>query len=97
DRMIGLMARRRHAAVALLVASLAGSGSALAQAAEEDSGWFDPEPAPAAPASAQSVAPAPSPQAEAAPRPAPPSDDADPRALSDFRPHLDPHGRWVED
>jgi hypothetical protein len=73
----------------MLGATLSGSGRAAAQAAD-DSGWFDPEPAPApAEPPAQGVAPA-------ATTP-PASDDADPRALSDFKPHLDPYGSWVQD
>ncbi len=108
DRMIRAMARRLHAGVLLLSLSLAGSGPAWAQAAgdvgrspgtgaagdttgsQDDSGWFDQKPAaPAPPASAQA--------APAAPQPPPPADDADPRAMTDFRPHLDPYGTWVED
>src|SRR5262245_17678134 len=70
DRMITPMLRRLHAGVSLLVLSLAGSGSAWAEAAGDDSasdsGWFDPAPEPA-PASSQGLAP--SSAAPAAPQP----------------------------
>jgi len=102
--MIRPMGRRRHAGLALLVLSLVSSGSAWAQAADEsaDSGWFEPEAEPSAPpapspAGPPPVAPGPTATAPAAPQPPPASDDADPRAISDFQPHLAPHGTWVED
>lgn len=75
-----------------------------ASAAPDEAGWFDASqapaaPAPAPPATAQRPSLAPSPLLEQdAPASVPAETtetDADPRALSDFRPALDPYGFWV--
>ena len=78
--------------------ALLPASTAAAQEAD-DSGWFDgppaPEPAP------QPYYTEPSVNAATDPTPAPPPqtevDDADPSALTTFRPALDPYGTWVND
>jgi hypothetical protein len=106
--MFGISASGRRVAIrwlrgALVAVLSLGSflpAPAFAQAAS-DSGWFDP--ASAGPAD---PAPAPAPQYEpptiteqGAPAPAsqPVAEDADPSALTTFRPALDPYGSWVSD
>jgi len=79
---------------AIALGALLPPAPALAQEAADDSGWFDapPEPGPAPePYYDEPVVgdPAPAPQTDVA--------DADPSALTTFRPALDPYGAWVSD
>jgi hypothetical protein len=103
--MISSMHRRIAGWVTLLgLAVSATSRPALAQDASGN--WFDETgtSAPAAPAEAAPQGPAYGPQGQALPpqqaAPQAPQDDVpetDPRALTEFRPTLDPYGTWVED
>jgi len=105
--MIGTMHTRFVGTVlALCTAALATSHSAFAQQA--DSGWFDGSAESdsvsadeAAQGAVPSAPPAPPENAgPAGPTAPPPTDDApetDPRAMTEFRPTLDPYGTWVDD
>jgi hypothetical protein len=99
--MIYRMGRGRPKLSLLALLSLAVASPVSAQSYDQDSGvadddgalvsddgaWFDEEPAPA-----------PEPQVNEALAPSEiPPDDADPRALTDFKPDLDPYGTWVQD
>ncbi len=105
--MIGLMGRRARASITLLLLGLFGSGSAQAQSTADstgDSGWFDgPQgdadqgPTDSESFTAPPAAPSAAPSEPSRPAPAPEPDDADPRALTEFKPTLDPYGTWVED
>jgi hypothetical protein len=96
--------------IALLgLVSLAQAAEVLA--APDENGWFEASPQPAAAvgdtvpapqlapdgADLPSLAPSPLLERQSAPAPEPGevSQDRDPRALSDFRPTLDPYGSWV--
>ena len=61
--------------------------------------WAQPAANPSGAGQAAAAAPvaAPAPETAAPPPEAVPADEADPRALTDFRPALDPHGSWVQD
>lgn len=105
------MAQRLTRVLVALVSisvGLSGSGAAYAQAepAAEDSGWFD-APAPsetedetgAQRAAAPSAAPRPATPPRPANPPPPPAEaaaDADPSAITEFKPVLDPYGYWME-
>jgi hypothetical protein len=110
--MICNMHRRLAGFVTLLgLAVVATTQPALAQQADSD--WFDgsgssappgPAPSDAAPQApaygpqGQPLSPDQSgPQPGAAPGPQDNVPETDPRALSEFRPTLDPYGTWVED
>jgi uncharacterized protein DUF6600 len=101
--MIHQMNKRVVGVVTLLgLALAAGTRSAQAQ---DGSGWFDETSA--TPAAASEAAPAPRPQAPPAATPLAPAPQApaqpdnvpetDPRAITEFRPTLDPYGTWVHD
>ncbi len=103
--MIGCMGRRARASITLLLAALLGAAPLRAQSAAEDgadSGWFgdtrDADPSTPDQTDVFVAPPAPSPAPSATPAPAAPSsEDADPRALTEFKPALDPYGSWVDD
>jgi hypothetical protein len=88
----------RRASVAVLSLGTLLPAPAFAQEAS-DSGWFDPPTAgPADPAPDPNYdAPTAAEQGARAPAPQPPVEDADPSALTTFRPALDPYGSWVSD
>lgn len=103
--MIGGMHKRIAGLVtSLVLAAAATSRPALAQ--DADGEWFDgsadPAPAPQ-PAQGDPQMPAYGPQGQpiagGAAQPAPSDNvpETDPRALTEFRPTLDPYGTWVED
>ncbi len=106
--MIWGMHKRIAGFVTLLVlAAAATSRPALAQ--DADGEWFDDSAAPAqaapqaAPAGPDPQMPAYGPQGQplqdgaAPPAPVANVPETDPRALTEFRPTLDPYGTWVED
>src|SRR5215208_3015074 len=91
---------------ACALVALARATPVMAQTAPDSSGgWFDPDSAKATDAKAPAKAaprPAAAPQPQPAPAPAQPAADgsyadADPSALTDFRPALDSYGYWVQD
>jgi hypothetical protein len=88
----------RRASVAVLSLGTLLPAPAFAQASS-DSGWFDPPTAgPADPApEPYDDPPTVTEQGAAAPAPQPVVEDADPSALTTFRPALDPYGSWVSD
>jgi hypothetical protein len=106
--MISSMQRRSVGFVILLGLAVAAT-SRPAHAQQADSDWFD-ETAPSATPAPAGDAPQPpaygpqgqplSPDQAAQSGPQAPQDnvpETDPRALSEFRPTLDPYGAWVED
>lgn len=107
--MLSQMSLWRSVTRVLLLGLILPLSNALpARAALDENGWFE---APAdeavadsggveavsapAPQSMESVPPSPLLEPDAAPAPEPAQLDRDPRALSDFRPTLDPYGSWV--
>jgi hypothetical protein len=111
--MIAVMDKRVLGFVTLLTLALASaSRPAHAQDTAPDNNWFDPASddgsgsaeAPEEPGTPPPSGPRPQPlsQAPSAPGPqAPPEQEnvpeTDPRAITDFRPTLDPYGTWVDD
>jgi len=99
---------KRIAGFVTLLALAATAASRPAFAQDADGNWFDDsaEPAQSAPPPASSPqVPAYGPQGQpmpgnanaAAPAPVDNVPETDPRALTEFRPTLDPYGAWVED
>jgi hypothetical protein len=86
----------RRVSVAVLSLATLLPAPAFAQTAS-DSGWFDPPSAGPADPAPHYDPPTVSEQAAPAPAAQPVVDDADPSALTTFRPVLDPYGSWVSD
>lgn len=105
-RMFGITAPRglrasmrwlRWASLGAVSLGMLQPAPALAQAAD-DAGWFDPpSPGPADPAPQPHDPPTVREAGAPAPAPQPAVEDADPSALTTFRPALDPYGSWVSD
>ena len=69
-----------------------------ADTSTDEGEWIESAPAEGHPAGGDTAAAAaPTPSANAAPGASDTYADTDPAALRDFRPYLDPHGRWVDD